>query len=83
MVGWIRNHSLLESFGMMVARGKWYLPEPGLLRGTLNLKEISILPAGESHAFFPLPRPATCFVAKESRGEGSARRNFGFLLNEK
>jgi len=55
------------------------LPEPILLRGILSFRETSMLPAGESHAFLPLPRPATCFVANETNGDGSARRSFGFL----
>lgn len=84
MAGWSASHDL-NDFGSewKFREGNVVLHEPTILRGILSFKEINILPAGESHAFLPLPRPATCFVAKESSGEGSARSNFGFLWNRK
>lgn len=84
MAGWSENHDLKHrTLGIMMMDIKWKWDgdsrEPTLLRGILSFRDTRMLPAGESHAFLPLPRPATCFVAKETSGEGSARRNFGFL----
>lgn len=51
------------------------------LSPTRILSDICKHPAGESHALPPLPRPANCTVARETMGEGSARRKDGFLSN--